>query len=76
MNDSTAVLGTTVNGWFVAPVNHNVTGTCGKCGGPIISPMIWSGGDSNTPIPEWCYKCGAHPKPAIPADYGPVKEME
>ena len=55
------------------PANHNVTGTCGACGAPIISPMIWAGsGHPN----EWCMDCGKKPVPRIPDVWGPVREMQ
>lgn len=54
------------------PANHNITGTCGSCGWPIISPMLWAG--TGTPN-EWCVNCGKHPKPIIAPHYGPVREM-
>ena len=54
------------------PHNHNVTGTCGKCGGPIIQPILYGGISGE----ERCFKCGAIPKPAIKSMWGPVKEME
>jgi hypothetical protein len=57
--------------------NHNVVGTCGHCGGPVISPMMWGGSDT-LPIPKWCSYCQSHPKskdPFVPA-WGPILEME
>lgn len=54
------------------PHNHNVTGTCGKCGGPIIQPIMFGG----LLVDERCYNCGAIPKPPIPSLWGPVKEMQ
>ena len=61
----------------IIPTSHNVVGTCGKCGGPIISPMIYCSGDTATPAPEWCMDCGAKPRPEKPYPfYGPVREME
>jgi len=62
---------TSIHGYIQIPVNHNVTGTCGCCGWPIISPVVQSG---DTPPLEWCMNCGRHPKPAI-ATFGPVREM-
>jgi len=54
------------------PANHNVTGTCGECGWPIISPMLWGG---TCPPSEWCMNCGKHPKPIVAPSFGPVREM-
>ena len=64
----------------IIPENHTVTGTCGKCGGPIISPLYFttSSTDINcigTHYPERCLFCGATPKVTISPDYGPVREM-
>lgn len=60
------------NGVRVIPANHNVTGTCGKCGGPIISPMISTNGNPD----EWCMDCGARPKKIIAPEFGEVREMQ
>ncbi len=57
---------------YYIPINHNVTGTCGECGGPIISPIIRDG----TGVPnEWCINCQRRPKPSIVARFGPIREM-
>lgn len=58
---------------FMVPANHNVTGTCGKCGGPIIQPMMWAG---TMPADEWCADCNTRPKKRIAETWGPVREME
>jgi hypothetical protein len=47
-----------------------IVGTCGKCGGPIVLPKVWSG----MCPPERCQNCGRAVKPAI-GQYGPVREM-
>lgn len=57
---------------FHVPANYNVTGTCGKCGGPIIQSVFWSGTAEN---PEWCTDCGAVPKPACHPAWGPLRDM-
>lgn len=44
-------------------------GTCGKCGGPVQVPELWSG--TVPPVPT-CSSCGARVKDA----YGPVLPME
>ena len=64
------------NHYVVIPENHNVVGTCGKCGGPIISPMIWTTTESRESAPEWCMNCGSKPKKIVYPNYGPVREME
>ena len=58
------------------PINHNVVGTCGKCGGPIISPMIFTCTDTGCGAPEWCANCGAIPKQLVNPYYGPIREMQ
>jgi hypothetical protein len=62
------------SGVFQAPPNHNIVGTCGECGGPIISPMFISG---TAQLDEHCAGCGRRAKRVvtIPA-YGPIREME
>lgn len=60
------------------PPNHNVTGTCGKCGGPVIAPIMWGGtltGNGPATPPESCMDCGAIPKPFITPIHGPIREM-
>ena len=59
------------------PTNHNVVGTCGKCGGPIISPIFWTSTEGPYEAPlEWCMDCGAKPKKIITASYGAIRKME
>jgi hypothetical protein len=59
------------------PTDHNVVGTCGKCGGPIICPIFWTSTvGADNPFPEWCMDCGAKPKPVVYPSYGPIREME
>lgn len=55
------------------PVNHNIVGTCGNCGGPVISPMMWAGSGNPT---RWCVCCGKHPNPVVYPAYGPILEMK
>jgi len=57
-------------GTIQIPHNHNVTGTCGDCGGPIISPMMWSGTGQPS---ERCMNCGKRAKPLAPTT--PIREM-
>lgn len=57
------------------PVNHNVCGTCGKCGGPIIAPIFFASSAPGDAAPEWCMDCGAIPKKEVRPDYGPIREM-
>ena len=55
------------------PEGHNVVGTCGHCGGPIIQSMMCGG---ISPPPEACLHCGKAPKKAPFPIYGPVREMQ
>jgi hypothetical protein len=57
------------------PDNTNIVGVCGKCGGRIVSPIVWTYG-LGTKTPEWCLDCGAKPKKKAMEDSGPVREME
>ena len=61
------------SGVIQIPANHNVTGTCGECGGPIISPILWSGTEQPN---EWCMHCGQIPKSNIWARFGPIRTMK
>ena len=55
--------------------NHNVVGTCGECGGPVVSPMLIAG---HGPAHEFCQQCGktAKPSAALLQPYGPLREMK
>lgn len=64
------------SGIRIIPANHNVTGTCGKCGGPIITPVYWASSASGDMPPEWCADCGCIPKKEMRPDYGPIREMQ
>jgi len=54
------------------PANHNIVGTCGVCGGPVVSPMMWAG--TGNP-PEHCHNCGRVPKVPIAHTFGPIRDM-
>jgi hypothetical protein len=57
------------------PVNHNLIGTCSKCGGMVVSPIVWSSsGTDGQDRPVFCVHCGARTKEA--PKYGPVIEMQ
>lgn len=45
-----------------------VVGTCGNCGGPVMTPELWGG--AIPPTPE-CAHCGATPQ----SSFGPVIPM-
>jgi hypothetical protein len=65
-----------VNGVTVIPANHNVTGTCGDCGGAIICPMLWSGNPFERYVPdERCMDCGKRPKIDIMPNFGKIRPM-
>jgi len=53
------------------PEGHNVIGTCGACGGPIIQSMVQNG-NINSSV---CLRCGRHSKHVEPL-FGPIIEME
>ena len=62
---------------YVVPNGMLLTGTCGACGGPILSPAIYfSDGTVNAPPSGQCGTCGRHAKPDIEPTFGPVKEMQ
>jgi hypothetical protein len=73
--EPTSSIGDVKNDVLVLPVNHSLAGTCGTCGGPIITPVMWSG-PIGQQAPEYCMYCGKHPKKQIAPTYGPIKEME
>lgn len=53
--------------------NHNVVGTCGSCGGAVVSPMMTTW---NSPPVRFCQSCGKHAKPQPPITaFGPILEM-
>jgi hypothetical protein len=60
---------------FQIPADHNLVGTCGLCGGPVITPMIWGGSTASRPA-AFCYHCNARAKPTIVASWGPIIEMQ
>lgn len=64
------------SGLRIIPENHNVTGTCGECGGPIITPVYWASTNTADAPPEWCADCGRIPKKEVRMDYGPIREMQ
>lgn len=70
MNTSTSSV---THGAIIIPANHTITGTCGKCGGPVVSPIMWGGTSSP---PEHCHQCGAIPKPLLQPAWGPLREMK
>ena len=51
------------------PENHNCIGTCDRCGGPVVSSMMYS------TVP-WCMQCGARTKQVVHAQWGPLVAME
>ena len=50
-------------------MSYTVHGTCGRCGGAVVTPTIWMG--IYPPVPT-CQSCGATPKQA----HGPVIDMD
>lgn len=53
------------------------TGSCGNCGGPVISPLIWdeTGTITGSKRPEYCAICRKEPKERGRFDWGPKREM-
>lgn len=57
----------------MVPINHNLIGTCSKCGGMVVAPIVWSSnGSSGDDRPVFCIHCGAKAKE--PPRYGPIIE--
>lgn len=46
-----------------------VIGTCGKCGGPVVTPKVFYSVAAPVPV---CQKCGATKR----QPFGPVIDME
>jgi len=67
-----------MSGVRTIPMDHVVTGTCGKCGGPIIRLIVYSTTLEFPPHPgpECCMDCGAIPEPHIYETYGPIRKMK
>lgn len=49
-------------------IDDIIHGTCGNCGGAVVTPRVWMGLQRPTPT---CESCGARAAPA----YGPRMEM-
>jgi hypothetical protein len=65
------------NRYFMVPAGFILTGTCGACGGPLITPqVISSGGIAYEPPVETCMHCQRVAKTPVVANYGPIKEMQ
>lgn len=64
------------NGGYRVFVNEIAVGTCGKCGGPVVTPALWVTSNINDPAPRYCKDCGANPKPELPQKWGPLLEMK
>jgi hypothetical protein len=64
---------TIINNTLQIPYNHNVVGTCSKCGGPIIQSILWAGTDEPT---KYCMNCSKVVKQKIDPIYGPILEVE
>jgi len=50
---------------------YTLLGTCSKCGGPVISPVVYAG--ENAPV--WCTCCHAVPVATVVGFFGPVLDM-
>jgi hypothetical protein len=56
----------------VIPAGYNVVGTCGECGGPVLSPMMWGG---NCEPKKHCMDCNRQAKPVTLPIWGPIMSM-
>jgi len=57
------------------PYGFNVVGTCGSCGGPLLSPMLIV--IDYDYVPDiFCHYCGKKAKKIVQPNYGPIREME
>lgn len=58
----------------LVPMGYVIVGTCGKCGGAVISPQItYNYAEQES---DHCMDCGAIAKPIVKPLYGPVRDME
>lgn len=57
----------------VIPYGFNVVGTCGNCGGPVLSPQSVSG---NYQPEDFCADCGKKAKKIVQPFFGRIREME
>lgn len=60
----------------VIPDGNRIVGTCGVCGGPVTSPIVWCQSNIVDGPPQICAVCGAHAKKILHEEYGPTLEME
>ena len=60
---------------MIVPGDMVLVGTCGSCGGPVLSPQAWGGNSTNQEPPAQCGSCGREAKPQIQPAYGPLREM-
>lgn len=54
------------------PAGFCVVGTCGACGGPVLSPQMSSGVGEPT---RTCMDCGRTVKTTLFPNFGPILEM-
>lgn len=64
------------HGFNITPSGYNLIGTCGKCGGMVIQPIMFLG-DPRYNQPH-CRECSATVKlkPQSIGSYGPTLEMQ
>lgn len=61
---------------YQVPSGTVLVGTCGACGGPVLSPQILGSSNTNELPPAQCANCGRMAKPTINPQYGPLQEMQ
>ena len=62
---------------YIVPQGYVLAGTCGNCGGPLLSPQIWSyTDDTYAEPPATCQRCGKQAVRSITEKYGPARAMQ
>lgn len=60
---------------YEIPAGMNLVGTCGVCGGPVLSPQLYSNSWTGASPPGSCGDCGRFAKQETIPRFGPIKEM-
>lgn len=62
---------------YIIPHDMVLIGTCGACGGPVLSPQIIADtGTASRGIVGQCTRCQRHTKPEGHPLFGPIREMQ